>query len=130
MATTIEPSSNRCNGYVNFLCSYGGTKVIAGHFAQGVGDILLANVSCTGSESNVLECKHSLMTDHCTHSKDVAVKCKKYIILFILKIMKLMHLFNHILKCFVSRRRCRMQNALVCVCVCVVNKTNCNLIFS
>nr|XP_034333598.1 deleted in malignant brain tumors 1 protein-like isoform X2 [Crassostrea gigas] len=62
-----------CNTLFGY--SYGGTKVSAGHFAQGVGDILLANVSCTGSESNVLECKHSLMTDHCTHSKDVAVKC-------------------------------------------------------
>uniref|UniRef100_K1PUY0 Deleted in malignant brain tumors 1 protein n=1 Tax=Magallana gigas TaxID=29159 RepID=K1PUY0_MAGGI len=58
-----------------FGYSYGGTKVSTGHFTRGVGDILLANVSCTGSESNVLECKHSLMTDHCTHSKDVAVKC-------------------------------------------------------
>lgn len=54
---------------------YFGTKVSTGHLVRGVGDILLANVACTGSESNVLECKHSLMTDHCSHSKDVAVKC-------------------------------------------------------
>lgn len=58
-----------------FGYSYVGTKVSTGHLGRGVGDILLANVTCTGTESNVLECKHSLVTDHCSHSQDVAVKC-------------------------------------------------------
>ena len=44
-------------------------------FGAGRDPILLDNVECTGTESNLTECTHD--TDHdCGHSEDVGVLCR------------------------------------------------------
>ncbi|XP_030843773.1 deleted in malignant brain tumors 1 protein isoform X1 [Strongylocentrotus purpuratus] len=50
--------------------------VIAGHFGQGEGDVLLDMVQCTGDEVSLFECTHSaIRTTACEHSEDVGVVC-------------------------------------------------------
>ena len=47
------------------------------HFGQGSGPILLKNVACTGSESNLINCAHDPIGEfgECTHEDDAGVKC-------------------------------------------------------
>ena len=42
-------------------------------YGDGEGDVLLSNVSCTGTESNLAECLSSSST--CDHSQDAGVVC-------------------------------------------------------
>ncbi|XP_072170578.1 scavenger receptor cysteine-rich domain-containing protein DMBT1-like [Diadema setosum] len=45
-------------------------------YGQGSGQILLDNVQCTGTESNLVDCSHNEYGVHnCAHSEDVGVKC-------------------------------------------------------
>ena len=54
------------------------------HFGQGSGPILLKNVGCTGSESNLTNCTHDPIGEvgDCTHEDDAGVMCydRKYIL--------------------------------------------------
>ena len=47
------------------------------HFGQGSGPILLKNVGCTGSESNLIDCTHDPIGEigDCTHEDDAGVMC-------------------------------------------------------
>ena len=46
-------------------------------YGSGVGPILLDNVFCSGSESNLLQCNHQpLFSTDCNHSEDAGVKCE------------------------------------------------------
>ena len=46
------------------------------HFGRGSGLILLDDVSCTGDESNINQCSHSLPGIHdCSHAQDAKVTC-------------------------------------------------------
>ena len=47
------------------------------HFGQGSGPILLKNVGCTGSESNLMNCTHDPIgaVGDCTHEDDAGVMC-------------------------------------------------------
>ncbi|KAG9267932.1 neurotrypsin-like [Astyanax mexicanus] len=50
----------------------------AGMFGEGAGLILLDDVQCEGSESSLLECKHSMWGRHdCSHSEDVGIRCHR-----------------------------------------------------
>uniref|UniRef100_H3BXJ7 SRCR domain-containing protein n=1 Tax=Tetraodon nigroviridis TaxID=99883 RepID=H3BXJ7_TETNG len=51
--------------------------LLGGAFGQGVGPILLDDVHCQGSEASLLDCPHGIWgrTD-CSHSEDVAVRCR------------------------------------------------------
>ncbi|VDI11764.1 Hypothetical predicted protein [Mytilus galloprovincialis] len=41
----------------------------------GQGTIWLDNVNCFGSEHNLINCKHSIDTSHCSHLNDVGLHC-------------------------------------------------------
>ena len=46
------------------------------HFGEGAGPIMLDDVRCTGTESNILECEHEgLKENNCEHSEDASVIC-------------------------------------------------------
>ena len=47
------------------------------HFGSGTGYILLDNVQCTGSESDLLSCQHNAIGDNdCAHFEDAGVTCQ------------------------------------------------------
>ncbi|XP_036428468.1 neurotrypsin [Colossoma macropomum] len=57
----------------------GGAEVApAGVFGEGAGLILLDDVQCEGTETSLLECKHSVWGRHdCSHSEDVGIRCHR-----------------------------------------------------
>ena len=57
------------------LSSSGSAVSFAG-FGQGTGFILLDNVSCIASKSNIFECRHNGFENHdCSHREDAGVRC-------------------------------------------------------
>ena len=48
----------------------------SGYFGQGTGPLLLYNLRCTGTESSLLSCSHSVVgVTSCSHSNDAGVAC-------------------------------------------------------
>ena len=46
-------------------------------FREGTGEIILDNVHCTGSESNIAFCQHNGYLSHnCEHRQDAGVTCE------------------------------------------------------
>uniref|UniRef100_A0A1X7V9G5 SRCR domain-containing protein n=1 Tax=Amphimedon queenslandica TaxID=400682 RepID=A0A1X7V9G5_AMPQE len=52
-----------------------GTAYNNSHFGQGSGVIVMSNVQCTGSESYLTSCPHTI-NHNCDHSKDAGVSCE------------------------------------------------------
>ena len=52
------------------------------HFGEGNGTILLDEVICIGTESDLLSCSHNGLGVHdCVHSEDAGVSCEGTLIL-------------------------------------------------
>ena len=69
-----------CLHVIRHLNSTLGARAVAGsQFGRGVGNILLDNVKCQGSENSLLQCsKNSLHKGHdCDHSEDAGVFCNQ-----------------------------------------------------
>ena len=45
------------------------------HFGEGIGPVLMSNVACRGSESRLIDCLHSEVTDK-SHTEDAGVHCQ------------------------------------------------------
>ena len=65
-------TSHICSSQISDVSSYSNA-----HFGQGSGPILLKNVGCTGSESNLTNCTHDPIGEvgNCTHEDDAGVMC-------------------------------------------------------
>ena len=44
-------------------------------YGEGSGPILLSNVSCNGSESQLLDCPYEAPDSNCDHSLDAGIYC-------------------------------------------------------
>ena len=57
--------------------SAGSLALDGAYFGSGIGDILLDNVVCRGTESSLLECNTNPIGQHnCDHSEDAGVRCE------------------------------------------------------
>ena len=65
-----------------FFCGYLGAQASKFPFsAQESLPIVLADLTCTGTESSLLDCGHNGIGHHdCTHNDDAAVRCQGSII--------------------------------------------------
>ena len=68
---------NLCNAYESYLvCIIDATAFSNAYFGQGSLPILLDDVSCLGSESQLLDCSYDSNTGDCSHSEDAGVSCQ------------------------------------------------------
>ena len=60
-----------------FIYNTGAVSFRDAQFGPGIGPIFLENLICSGSETNVLDCRHStpLGLSTCAHSQDAGVRC-------------------------------------------------------
>ncbi|XP_066932365.1 lysyl oxidase homolog 2-like [Clytia hemisphaerica] len=57
-----------------------GSAIEATHWAdhgEGLGNILMTNVACNGTEKHLKDCIHSTDTTSCTHREDAGVRCRR-----------------------------------------------------
>ena len=58
-----------------YVRRYGG-RFISSRYGAGSGRILLDNVRCTGTETDIASCQHDGWNNHsCTHNEDVSITC-------------------------------------------------------
>ena len=83
-----------------------GTALSLAHFGQGTGEIWLDEVSCTGSESELLDCRHDDIGVHdCDHSEDASVRCSSKLII------------KRLLAAFITRTRTYLFLKLSYTCI-------------
>ncbi|XP_071495979.1 uncharacterized protein, partial [Diadema antillarum] len=52
------------------------SALLSAHFGDGSGDIVLDNVACNGSETNIAQCSHNgFLVENCGHHEDASVVC-------------------------------------------------------
>ncbi|CAC5380041.1 PRSS12 [Mytilus coruscus] len=52
-----------------------GMMIPSDHVDDGQGTIWLNDIDCSGSETKLLNCSHSIETSHCHHYEDVGIHC-------------------------------------------------------
>ncbi|CAC5401410.1 unnamed protein product [Mytilus coruscus] len=58
----------------------GSISYSSGYFGKGNGDILLDELNCIGTETNILDCQSSGLYHHdCEHKEDAGVACQVYV---------------------------------------------------
>ena len=67
-------SGTVCYGVLFFLF-IAAIAVTGAAFGQGTGPVYLNSVGCTGTESSLLSCSHSVIGVSCSHSSDAGVVC-------------------------------------------------------
>ena len=61
---------------LSFVLTKGATAYSNSNFGRGNGGIFLDDVRCTGTESRLINCRHSGVGVHnCDHSDDAGVRC-------------------------------------------------------
>lgn len=61
----------------SFIFRGGAVARTGGYFQSGVGNILLDEVNCIGTERSILQCLHAgLLSADCGHHEDAGVTCK------------------------------------------------------
>lgn len=62
----------------NGIYCTGAVFLDAAFFGAGNGSIFLNQVACSGSESTILQCRHSrVASQDCNHDKDISVHCSE-----------------------------------------------------
>ena len=62
--------------YIIVYCFTLGVKLYSSaYFGQGTGLILIDNMGCSGSESQVFSCYYTTPTNDDTHSEDAGIAC-------------------------------------------------------
>ena len=51
------------------------TALVRAFFEQGTVPILLDDLDCIGTETNILQCPLSTLTGACSHAEDASVQC-------------------------------------------------------
>ena len=64
----------------NYICKYtinfaGSVAIKRAYFGSGSGPIQMDEVSCTGSETTLLQCSHTTTSHNCGHHEDAGVRC-------------------------------------------------------
>ena len=64
--------------YIHVKCDHAGAIAVSfAFFGQGIGPILLDNVTCNGTEERLLDCPNIGVGVHnCAHSDDAGVRCQ------------------------------------------------------
>ena len=63
-----------CNVFL-FLFCIDAVAYTNAYYGQGTGLILFDDVSCTGTESRLVNCTYDSNTANCSHSEDAGVRC-------------------------------------------------------
>lgn len=60
-----------------FSLAKGAEAYFGAYFGQGFGDIHMTYVGCSGTESRLLSCHHSVPSTYtCRHYEDAGVRCR------------------------------------------------------
>ena len=65
-----------CHTNILFHLNLDATAFSNAYFGQGIIPIVLDNVGCSGSESQLIHCPYDPGTSDCSHSDDAGVRCQ------------------------------------------------------
>ena len=72
-------NDSKTHVYLFIFSSYNNIDAVSfssAYFGQGIVPIALDDVSCTGSESQLLSCSYDSNTVDCSHSEDAGARCQ------------------------------------------------------
>ncbi len=69
-------SYHSCIVYTSLSLTSDATALGNAFFGQGTGPIVLDDVACLGTETNILSCPFDPVTTDCVHREDASVQCE------------------------------------------------------